>query len=186
MDDDYPESCELKPQLEQSKKLVQWLRTTGTSASSRRSLRAILAAKSIQLAMDHHAAIVCLAERNHRASLLSLIRAIYEAYIWSAWSLYVATDDQLVYMSKGKTARMFDKMVLDLDKKGFFDRQILRDMQPLAKRMDGFLNGSFEHHKYPVSAADTAGRYPDLLIAEALQTADLFAVMACMEQRHLR
>lgn len=186
MDDNYPESCELKPQLEQSKKLVHWLGTAGTLASSRQSSRAVLTANSIQLAMDHHAAIVALAENNQRASLLSLIRAIYEAYIYGAWSLYVATDDQLAYMSKGKTARVFDKMVLDLDKKGFFDRQILRDMKPLAKRMDGFLNGSFEHYKYPVSAADTDGRYPDKLIAEALQIADLFAVMACMEQQHLK
>ena len=186
MDDDYPESCELRPQLEQSKKLVHWLRKTGTSASSCRGLREVLTANSIQLAMDYHAAIVSLAENNQRASLLSLIRAIYEAYISGAWSLYVATDDQLAYMSKGKTPRVFDKMVLDLDKKGFFDRQILRDMKLLAKHMDGFLNGSFEHHKYPVSAADTAGRYPDLLIAEALQMAGLFAVMAYMEQRHLK
>lgn len=186
MDDDYPESCELKPQLERSKKLVHWLLTSGTSASSHRSLRVILAENSIQLAIDHHAAIVSLAERDHRASLLSLIRSIFEAYIWSAWSLYVATDDQLVYMSKGKTARIFDKMVLDLDKRGFFDRQILHDIKPLAKRMDGFLNGSFEHHKYSSSNADSAGSYPDILIADALQMADLFAVMAFMERRHLR
>lgn len=185
MDDNYPESGELKPQLEQSKKLAKWLRTTGSSASTCRGLRAILAANSIQLAMDHHAAIVSLAESGHRASVLSLIRSIYEAYIGSAWSLYVATDEQLVYMSKGKTARVLDKMVFDLDKRGFFDRQILRDMKPLANRMDGFLNGGFEHAKYPVSSADTAARYPDGLITEALQMADLFAVMACMEKRHL-
>lgn len=186
MDDDYPESCELKPQLEQSKKLVHWLRATETSAGSHRCLRTALAENSIQLAMDHHAAIVSLAEHNHRASLLSLIRAIYEAYIGSAWSLYIATDDQLAYMSKGKTPRVFDKMVLDLDKKGFFDRQILRDIKPLVKRMEGFLNGSFEHHKYGICAADTAGRYPDILIVEALQMADLFALMASMEQRRLK
>lgn len=167
-------------------KLVDWLGTAGTLASSRQSSRAVLTANSIQLALDHHAAIVSLAERNHRASLLSLIRAIYEAYIWGAWTLYIATDDQLVYMAKGKTARLFDKMVLDLDKKGFFDRQILRDIKPLVKRMEGFLNGSFEHHKYGVCAADTAGRYPDILIVEALQMADLFALMACMEQRRLK
>jgi len=49
-------------------------------------IRTILVAPSIQLALEHHAALVALAEGNHRPSLLALIRPIYEAYVWSAWT----------------------------------------------------------------------------------------------------
>jgi len=144
-------------------------------------MRAIIVAPSIQLAMEHHAALVTMAEGDHRASLLALVRPIYEAYVWSAWTLRIATDDQLLLLAEGKLTTGLEARIRALDRAGFFDQPMLADMKPLIKRMDGFVHGGYEHMQYRIHRDGVIARYPDHLIVDALQFADLFAVMALME-----
>lgn len=168
-------------QLERSRQLVTWLRTSVGLIGVPKQTRAILVAPSIQLALAHHAALVTLAEGNHRASLLALVRPVYEAYVWAAWTLRIATDDQLRLLAEGKLTTGLEVRIRALDRAGFFDQSMLIDMKPLIKRMDGFVHGGFEHMRYRIHRDAVIARYPDSLIVDALQVADLLAVMALLE-----
>lgn len=171
----------LDVQLERSRQLVRWLRASVGLIGFPKQTRAILVAPSIQLALAHHAALVTLAEGNHRASLLALVRPVYEAYVWSAWTLRIATDDQLRLLAEGKLTTGLEARIRALDRAGFFDQSMLTDMKPLIRRMDGFVHGGFEHMRYRIHRDAVIARYPDGLIVDALQVADLFAVMALLE-----
>jgi hypothetical protein len=171
----------LAQQLERSKRLVQWLRYSSGLIRFPGETRAVLVAPSIQLALAHHAALVTLAEGGHRASLLALVRPIFEAYVWSAWTLRIASDDQLRLLAENKLTTGLERRIRALDRAGFFDRPMLADMKPIIDRMDGLVHGGYEHIQYRIHRDGVIARYPDHLIVDALQFADLFAVMALLE-----
>ena len=113
--------------------------------------------------------------------MLALVRPVYEAYVWSAWTLRIATDDQLRLLAEGRLTTGLEVRIRALDRAGFFDQSMLIDMKPLIRRMDGFVHGGFEHMRYRIHRDAVIARYPDGLIVDALQVADLFAVMALLE-----
>lgn len=171
----------LLARIERSKAIVRWLVSSGALVKFRKEIRPIMVASHIQLAMEHHAAVVALAADGHRASLLALIRPLYEAYVWCAWMQNCATDGQLVSLAEDKLSRGLEKRVRDLDRTGFFDRPMLIDMKPHINRMDGFVHGGFEHLRHRIQSDAVRANYPDDLIIGALELADLFAIMSLLE-----
>lgn len=171
----------LQAQIERSERVVQWIAASGRQVKVREAVRSSLVAGSIQLTFEHHAAMVYLAKGGHYASLLALTRSVYEAYLWSAWTLRIATDNQLLELAHDRLGPGLERMVKDLDKKKFFEEPMLATMKPAIEKMDGFVHGGFEHLRHRIHAGRVNPQYPKDLIVEALQMADLFAVMALLE-----
>ncbi|MGH8815016.1 MAG: DUF6988 family protein [Achromobacter pestifer] len=171
----------LLKQIAKSEEVSAWLSTSGRKVKFRPGMRSVLVAGSIQLAMEHHAAIVTLAKHRHHASLLALTRSIYEAYVWATWSLWIATDDQLTLLAEDRFSRGLESMVRDLDKVRSFDESMLKEMKPVIDKMNRFVHGGFEHLRYRIHKTGVRAQYPHGLIIEALRIADLFAIMALLD-----
>ena len=171
----------LLKQIAKSEEVSAWLSTSGREVKFRASMRSVLVAGSIQLAMEHHAAMVTLAKHRHHASMLALTRSIYEAYVWATWTLWIATDDQLNLLAEGRLSRGLEKMVGDLDKVRSFEEPMLKEMKPVIDKMNGFVHGGFEHLRYRIHKTGVRPQYPRDLIIDALRIADLFAIMALLD-----
>lgn len=172
---------ELLNQIAQSEKVSVWLGSSGRKVKLQATMRSILVAGSIQLTIEHQAAIVTLAKNRHHASLLALTRSVYEAYIWATWTLWIATDEQLTLLAEGRLSPGLEKMVRDLDQAKSFDQSMLKEMKPVIDRMNGFVHGGFEHLRYRVHKTGVHPQYPRGLIIDALQIGDLFAIMALLD-----
>ena len=171
----------LSDQIERSELVASWIVNAGRRVKIKESVRASLVAGSIQLATEHHAAMLYLAKGRHYASLLALSRSIYEAYLWATWTLWVASEDQLIELAHDRLSPSLEKMVRDLDQRKFFEKSMLAEMKPAIEKMDGFVHGGFEHLRHRIHAGRVNPEYPEDLIADALKMADLFAVMALLD-----
>jgi hypothetical protein len=171
----------LQEQLSRSERVVSWIAQAGKRVKIKEAVRASLVAGSIQLAIEHHAAMAYLAKGRHYASLLALSRSIYEAYLWGTWTLWIATQEQLIELAHDRLSPSLEKMIRDLDQRKFFDKPMLTEMKSAIERMDGFVHGGFEHLRHRIHAGRVHPEYPVELIVDALKMADLFAVMALLD-----
>jgi len=175
------DSTKLEEQIKRSDRVAKWIRASGRKVRAREAVRSVFTFAAIQLAMEHQSAMVCLAKEKHYASLLALARSVYEAYLWAAWTLRVATDAQLLLLAQDKLSPGLEDMVRALDKQKFFDEPMLKHMKPIIDRMNGYTHGGFAHLQHRIKKESVAPDYPSDLIVDALQMADLFAVMALLE-----
>lgn len=171
----------LSEQIARSQHVRKWLVSSGANLEARQTARVVAVAASMQVALEHHGAIIVLAKQRQMASLLALLRPMYEAYVWSAWLFRVATGDQLVDLAHNRLGRGLERMIGDLDRLQVFDRPMLRDMKPVIDRMNGFVHGGYHHLRYRIHKDRTEPRYPDDLVVDSLRFADLFAVMTLLE-----
>ena len=172
----------LAKQIEKSERVSAWIKTSGRLVRFEESAKSVLVAASIQLTIEHHGAMVILAKSRCYASMLALLRPAYEASIWATWLLWKATDKQLLELANNRLTRGLEEMVRDLDKQRIFeDAPMLSTMKPLLKKMDGFVHGGFEQLRHRIHEASVTPKYPEQLLVDALQTADMFAIMALLE-----
>lgn len=87
----------------------------------------------------------------------------------------------MLELAKNRLSPGLEKMIRDLDKEHFLEVPMLVALKPLIKRMDGFVHGGFEHLRYRIHRDGVVAKYPEDLIVDALQFADLFAVMTLLE-----
>lgn len=170
-----------KAQIDRSERVKSWALSAGRRIKFTEGVRSLLVAGNIQLAREHQAAMTDLAKARHHASLLALTRPVYEAYVWAAWTLRVASEEQLQRLAANRLTRGLEKMLRDLDEVKFIGSPMLPYMKPVIEKMDGFVHGGFHHLVHRVRAESVHPQYPDDLLVEALEIGNLFAVMAILE-----
>lgn len=175
----------LDNQLDLSRRLGLWVRTNGHGLAFERTQRLVMAAASFQLTFDHHDAVVLLVANKQPASGLALLRPLYESYVLGLWLFRIADQQQIDAMLARRLAPELDRMVRNLDGKKFFDRPMLQDMKTVIKKMHGFTHGGVEHIQYRYADGNISPNYPDELMVDVLQIADLFTVMAILESAAL-
>ena len=168
-------------QIAVSESVQEWLRKNGRNLPATMSPRTAVVAASMQVVFEHHGAILLLARNGMYASLLALLRPIYEACILTMWLFRIASEGQLFELAKNRFSRGLERMIRDLDREHFLEAPMLETLKPLIERMDGFVHGGFEHLRYRIHSDGIAAKYSDDLIVDALQFADLFAVMTLLE-----
>jgi hypothetical protein len=164
--------------LAQSKALAQWFQDSGRSISFPAGLRSVLVGATIQIALEHHSAIVDLMEQWRPAPALALIRPLFEESTRSSWLLLgAASDEQLLRFANGKLKPGLEKMVRDVAKH-HRDSSMFSIMKPVIDRMHGFTHGGVDQLQYRLRENKIAPLYPGSLLCDALQVSNLAATMA--------
>lgn len=127
----------LGAQIRAAENVRQWLRQNGKDLPATQSPRTAVVAAAMQVVFEHHGAILLLARNGFSASLLTLMRPIYESCVWAMWLFRVASEEQLFELAKNRLSPGLEKMVRDLDREHFFDAPMLDTLKPLIRRMDG-------------------------------------------------
>lgn len=171
----------LSVQISASEAVRQWLRRNGKDLPATLSPRTAVVAAAMQVVFEHHGAILLLVRNGMYASSLALLRPIYEGCILAMWLFRIASDKDLLELAKNRLSPGLEKMIRDLDREHFLDAPMLTTLKPLIRRMDGFVHGGFEHFRYRIQKDGVIVNYPEDLVVDALQFADLFAIMTLLE-----
>lgn len=169
---------ELRAQLEKSQRIEAWLYDSCNGAQAPHETRVIMAASSYQLAMDHHRAIIKLVSEGMPASALALLRPLVEAYTLGLWLHYCAKEAHFQQIIDHKFTKDLSALQRDLDKIGFFGSSIEKDMRIAVKNMHGFTHGGILHFQWRFKDGEVRPGYPDDMVADLLQFADIHAYLA--------
>lgn len=165
-------------QIARSKRIDAWLYNRSNGVKAERTPRIIMSASSYQLAMDHHRAIIRLAEEDMWGSALALLRPCVEAYTWGAWLHYCAKDKHLDLILAHRFTRNLDGMQRDLDKIQFFETSIAKDTEGMRRNLHGFTHGGILHMQWRFKDGEVRPRYPPEVAADGLRLADVHGYLA--------
>jgi hypothetical protein len=137
-----------------------------------------LAAASLDLAFEHHAAIARLSSLGHYGSANALLRPLIEAVIAALWLAYCASDHQAASLEQGSFTTNIDKMSNQLTRKLGKRLQRLKDMlrDELGKIFHGFTHGGMDQLRWRVPFAGEGNNHGYRQIVSTLIISDISMV----------
>lgn len=179
-------SDSIQHELARSERYWTWLTHNLHGVAFDKSRRNAFAMAMFQVAADHQSSIVSAVKERRFASALALVRSLVEATVMGMWILHAATDDVLERMTRMQYAPpSLDDMIKGLDRQGFFDRPMYRDIADSIRRMHGFNHGGIQHIAARYDGERVGANYSHDDMVWALRTSDLFAALAALECAHV-
>lgn len=176
----------LSEAIKQAEQLAQALdrRIDGLEVSS--ALRFRLAGGCLDVALEHHKAVVLLIARSLHGSALSIMRLMFEAYVRGVWLHQCATETELRDFAEDRLNRGFTALVLAVETLEGFSAGVLM----AAKRRSWDAMCSFTHTGFLQvvrrnKEATLEPSYEDDELIEALGFANAIALMAALEVSHM-
>jgi hypothetical protein len=172
--------------IKQSEELARWLdrRIDGVEVPS--DLRFRLAGGCLDMALEHHKAVILLVSRALYGSAFSIMRLMLEAYVRGVWLHQCGSDDDLKTFVEERFGRTFATLVNDVEKLESFSDGVLS----AAKRQSWNIMCSFTHtgiRQVVRRNKDTTLEpdYDEVELLEALDFVNAIALMAAIQISHL-
>lgn len=149
------------------------------------SLKNRAASACFGIAQDHHAAIVLLLENTFYSSSFALLRSVFEAYLRGLWLKYCATETQVTEFFDGKEPP--NTMVAEIEATPDFSNGVLSRIKKESwNAMCEFTHTGGLHLQRWQSHDAVEPKFNEEEIEECLNCAELFGLMAGLEQVQLR
>jgi len=173
----------LSAAMKQAERLAQELdrRIDGLEVSS--DLRFRLAGGCLDVALEHHKAVVLLIARSLHGSAIAMLRPLFEAYVRGVWLHRCATERELADFAQDRLAHPFSKLVTAVETVEGFGAGILT----AARRGSWDALCSFTHTGFlqVVRRNKEATLEPDYdELIQALGFANAIALLAALEIAH--
>ena len=149
--------------------LIRWIGESMHALEWPSDTRSILSGGCLDVALEHHEAIILLVKNKHIGSAFVLVRCVFEAYIRAVWLHRCASDSELESFQNEKFLKKFDDMLSEIETMEGFDVGILSEVK---KHWWSPMN-SFTHCGY----AQVARRYNDIAIVPDYDEEEIFEAL---------
>lgn len=167
--------------IQKSEKIAQEISLHIAGIEIRSELRIRLAGSSLDIALDHHKAVVILISRYLHGSALAIIRPQFEAYVRGVWLHECANDSQIEAFQKGHVPD-FTRLIADVEKLDVFQSGTLGRMKVrFWKAMCDFTHTGFLHLSRRHTELTIEANYDEGELIEALHIADIMALLSAIE-----
>ncbi len=144
--------------------------------------RLLIAISSLDLALDHFAAITALIERRICGSAFALARPLFEAFIRAVWLKDCATDEELSAFERDEFPRNFGQVLLQVEELESFKSGALSGLKKQAwEAMNSYTHGGIQQIARRVKAKMIDPNYLDEEIIEVLRLSQVFGLMAFIQ-----
>lgn len=169
-----------------SQSLIQWLDSKIDGLAAVTITRTRLAGGCLDMASEHHKAIVTLIASRLHGSALALIGPMLESYHRGAWLHQCASEKDLNNFSSGALDLRISSAIGDLEKlKSFKCDALLKVKEAGWKKMCDFTHTSAQQSIRRNKTESIEPNYDDEELLEALGFADAVGAMCGLEIAHL-
>ena len=173
---------QLASQLELQKSLLSWIDGNLKNVPIPVNPQSELSIGCFDLALEHHAAIVLLADSRLFGSMFALMRVIYEAQMRGLWLRYCATTTQYEQYRKGRLDKEFGTLVKEIETAiGAPGSRLSRLKNNSWALMNSLTHTGSEQALARHSDGAIGGNYHEESVSAALVLAGSFALMAPIE-----
>jgi hypothetical protein len=111
--------------LKESEQLTDWFDISLNGVELKAEMRSRLAGGCLDIALEHHRAIITLISQALYGSAFSLVRSLFEAYVRGVWLHRSASDADLERFKKDTLHKEFGTLIRDLEKIDGFESHVL-------------------------------------------------------------
>lgn len=164
-----------------SEDLIRWINQSVNGLQFKSDLRSCLGAGCLDVALEHHRAVVLLVSKSIHASAFALVRPLFEAYIRGEWLLQWASDEQLEQFKADRHKVTFGQMIKDLESHEAFNNGVLsKAKQELWSWMNSFTHTGYEQVRRRNTPVGIAPSYKDEEVLQILGFADATVIMSVL------
>lgn len=171
-------------QLDGATNYGEWLRVAVHELELPSNGRVRASGGCFAIAQDHHHAIVVLLDARLYASVFSLVRVTFEAYVRGEWLASCATDTQVRQFLKGKEPtpkQTFADLIDAIEKAPAFNEQVLSKIKKRTwKAMCSYTHTGGLHVQRWITADGIEPDYSADEILEALRFAEIIASLSVL------
>jgi hypothetical protein len=169
-------------QLDAANTYGEWLRVYAHERELPANDRVRASGGCFAIAQDHHHAIVVLLDARLYASVFSLVRITFEAYIRGEWLASCATDAEVRQFLKGKEPKQtFAELIDAIEKASAFNEQVLSTIKKRTwKAMCGYTHTGGLHVQRWNTEDGIEPNYSVEEILEALRFAEIIASLSVL------
>tara|TARA_R110002073_G_scaffold21168_1_gene75004 strand:- start:132 stop:710 length:579 start_codon:yes stop_codon:yes gene_type:complete len=150
------------------------------------ALRYRIAGGCLDMALEHHKAVVLLVARQLRGSAFSIMRLQFEAYVRGVWLHQCATDTELAAFTNEKLDHSFAALVSAIEGlDGFSDGALSKARRNSWAAMCSFIHTGFLQVVRRNRETTVEPDYNDDEVIEALGFANAIALLAALEIAHI-
>jgi hypothetical protein len=165
--------------IAQSENLIQWLDRRIDGVEVKPDDRARLAAACLDVALEHHKAIVLLVSRRLYGSALALVRLIFESYVRGIWLHGCATDCEIQRFRRGKLEKTFASLIAEVEKLEAFDVGVLSEVKIASwKAMNSFTHTGASQIAGRLSETTIGPNYAEQDIVHALNFSNAIGLLS--------
>lgn len=150
------------------------------------ALRYRLAGGCLDMALEHHKAVLLLIARHLQGSAVSILRLQFEAYVRGVWLHQCATETELTAFTQDRLAQNFPALVAAVEGlEGFSDGILTKARQSSWQAMCSFTHTGYLQVVRRNRETTLEPDYRDDELIEALGFANAIALMAVIEIAHM-
>ena len=173
-------SAELSRAIAKGRELSGWLTRSITGLTFTYQYRSGFAVGCLDIALEHHDAIVLLVEVMCGIGLLAPLRLTFESYIRAIWLLDCADEADIERFRKDKLERSVHDMVADLEKlEGYSGGTLSTSWKSGKKLFNSFTHSGYHHVRRRTAPDGIGANYPEQELISAIQYVDAISIM-CM------
>lgn len=174
-------TASVHPAIQHSDSLIRWLDSTINGVEVQANDRVRIASACLDLAMEHHKAVVLLAGNQVFGSAFALIRVMFEAYVRGVWIHRCATDQEIVRFASGELP-CFAELLRGVEAiEGFEDRVLSAAKQKSWKKMNDFMHSGHNHAMRRNKDTTIESAYSKQEILEVLGFANAIGLLSAFE-----
>lgn len=150
------------------------------------ALRFRLAGGCLDVALEHHKAVVLLIARSLHGSAFSIIRLMFEAYVRGVWLHQCATEAELKDFAEDRLSPRFTALVTAVETlEGFSGGELMVAKRRSWQAMCSFTHTGFQQVVRRNTETTLEPAYEEDELIEVLGFANAIALMAALEISHM-
>lgn len=172
----------MSDQLEQSEAIAAWIDARVDGLDIPNNVRVRLAAACLDMALEHHCAILLLTRQGRYGSAAALVRCAFEAYVRGVWLYYCATDAELDRLRHSdRIDKDFRTLIAELEQHEAFNVGVLSQVKDQSWRaMNSMTHGGMQQLSRRMTADEIRPSYTDAEADDAVSSATWMALLAAI------
>jgi len=168
--------------LERGEAIAAWIDARIDGLDIPNNVRVRLAAACLDMALEHHCAILLLTRQERYGSAAALARCAFEAYVRGVWLYYCATDAELGRLRHNdRIDKCLRDLIVELEQHEAFNVGVLSQVKNQSWRaMNSMTYGGMQQLSRRMTADEIRPSYTDAESADAVSSATSIALLAAI------
>jgi hypothetical protein len=171
----------VEKEIRESEQLIEWLDRKIDGLAIMSNDRNRVAVGCLDMALEHHKALVLLIANALYGTAAALVRLIFDSYVRGCWLKYCATDSQIENFKTDKLNMKLFQFINDLEKHEAFNGGTLTHVKKTSyDAMNSFTHSGFLQVVRRNTSKSIEPNYSDGELIDALETADSFSILTAI------
>jgi len=167
--------------ITQSENLINWIDKTIDGIGIPSETRFRIAGGCLDVALEHHKAIVLLIKHHLYGSAFALVRSLFESYVRGVWLHRCASDSNINQFTAEKIDSSFSEIIQDIENLPGFDCGVLSTIKSDAwKAMNSYAHSGFLQSTRRNTESSIKPNYTEEEVLEVINNANMFALLTVM------